>query len=132
MAEQEKPQGPKRRSSHKAKRVAASGAVATNREAPAQRPARHPVKGGLASERAGGSKPSPSSAATVETKARGWMAEFSRYLKSVKTEFHRVTWPSKQELKTATMVVVATLVVLTLYLYFVNVLLTGVFSRLGG
>lgn len=131
MAEQEKPQVPKRRSSHKAKRVAASGAVATNGEAPAQRPARPHVKGSAA-DRAGAAKPAPSPAAGVETKARGWMAEFSRYLKSVKTEFHRVTWPSKQELKTATTVVVATLFVLTLYLYFVNVLLTGVFSRLGG
>lgn len=132
MAEQEKPQGPKRRSSHKAAKRMAAGAVVTNGEAPAQRPARPHVKGGSASDRAGATKPAPSPTSNVETKARGWMAEFSRYLKSVKTEFHRVTWPSKQELKTATMVVVATLFVLTLYLFLVNVLFTGVFSRLGG
>lgn len=132
MAEQEKPQGPKRRSSHKAKRIAASGAVATNREAPAQRPSRPRVKGGETADRTGGSKPSPSSAPGVESKARGWAAEFNRYIKSVKAEFHRVTWPGKQELKTATMVVVATLFVLTLYLYVVNVTFTAAFSRIGG
>lgn len=60
------------------------------------------------------------------------MDELSRYLKSVKTEFHRVTWPSRQELKTATTVVVATLFVITLYLFVVNQLFTAAFSRLGG
>lgn len=53
-----------------------------------------------------------------------------RYLRSVKAEFLRVTWPTRKELKVATMVVVATLVVLTFYLYVVNVIFTAIFSRL--
>lgn len=53
-----------------------------------------------------------------------------RYLRSVKTEFLRVTWPTRKELKMATMVVVATLIILTLYLFVTNVIFTAIFSRL--
>jgi preprotein translocase subunit SecE len=132
MAEQEKPQGPKRRSSRKAARAAASGAVATNAGGtkPA-RPPRHHVGAGApgGGERAAGSKPAPSGS-PAEPRAKGWMADLSRYLKSVRTEFNRVTWPTRQELKVATMVVVATLFVLTLYLFVVNVAFSAIFSRL--
>lgn len=132
MAEQEKPQGPKRRSSHKARRLAASGAVVTNNEGAPKRPARTQAKGAVPAERAGGSKPAPVPVSGAEEKARGWVAALTRYLTSVKAEFIRVTWPTGQELKLATTVVVATLTVLTLYLYFVNTFFTKVFERLGG
>lgn len=137
MAEQEKPQGPKRRSSKQGARAAKSGAVATNSgAAKPPRPPRHHVQGAggaaRSPERTGGAKPAPSTPSTAETKARGWMADLNRYLKSVKAEFLRVTWPGRQELKVATMVVVATLFVLTLYLFIVNQVFTAVFSRLGG
>jgi len=74
-------------------------------------------------------KPQPSQPPS-KSETRGWWAEFMRYLRSVKAEFLRVTWPTRKELKVATMVVVATLVVLTFYLYVVNVIFTAIFSRL--
>lgn len=134
MAEQEKPQGPKRRSSHKAARAAASGRVITNQGAPPRppRPTRHHVKGASPERGAGGAKPAPSAPSAAETKARGWVADLTRYLKSVKAELLRVTWPTRQELKVATMVVVAMLFVLTMYLFVVDQLFTFVFRGIAG
>lgn len=132
MAEQETPQGdrPKRRSSRKFSGGNRSGSRGA---CPPQAPPRPHKKvtsvGGRPQSGVRNDKPQPSQPSAVEAKARGWWAEFMRYLRSVKAEFHRVTWPSKQELKTATMVVVATLIVLTVYLFLVNVVFTAIFSR---
>lgn len=133
MADQEKPQGPKRRSSQsKASAKARAGhPVPTNGEARKPvRPVRHHVKGTASPERPGGAKPAPSQPSATEAKARGWVGAFSRYLKGVKTEFLRVAWPSKQDLKKATMVVCFTLFLITAYLFVVNLTFTALFSKL--
>ena len=50
----------------------------------------------------------------------------AKYLKSVQTELKRVSWPSKQELKSSTIIVLITLFSVTAYLWFCN----SVFNRL--
>lgn len=64
-------------------------------------------------------------------RARGWMERFRKYLKAVQSEFKRITWPTKQELRAATIVVVATLIVVTFYLWVVDNVIGIVFQRLG-
>lgn len=65
-------------------------------------------------------------------KAKDWWSRLRRYLKSVRSEFGRITWPGRNELRSATIVVIATLVVVTFYLYVVDKLMGLFFTRLGG
>ena len=53
-------------------------------------------------------------------------AGVAKYLKSVQTELKRVSWPSKHELKSSTIIVLITLFSVTLYLW----LCDSVFARL--
>ncbi|MBI2266070.1 MAG: preprotein translocase subunit SecE [Armatimonadetes bacterium] len=54
----------------------------------------------------------------------------ARYLKSVKSEIKRVTWPSRQELRTATIVVAMTVVIVSMYMWVVDTILEKVFKLL--
>jgi len=63
---------------------------------------------------------------------RGAIQDFKKYLKAVKAEFLRITWPTRQELRAATIVVIVTLVVVTFYLYVVDVIINQIFMKLGG
>lgn len=49
-----------------------------------------------------------------------------KYLQGVKAELKRVAWPSKQELKASTTIVLITMIAVTAYLWFCN----EVFSKL--
>lgn len=51
-----------------------------------------------------------------------------RYLKSVRTEMGRISWPSMKDLRAATIVVVVTLVIVAAYMGVVDQLLTWVFK----
>jgi len=53
-----------------------------------------------------------------------------KYLKTVRSEVKRISWPSRQELKTSTIVVIVTLVLVTGYLYIVDVLLAAIFQKI--
>ncbi|MBI3925270.1 MAG: preprotein translocase subunit SecE [Armatimonadetes bacterium] len=53
------------------------------------------------------------------------------FLKSVANEYKRVTWPSKLELRAATIVVLFTLVLFATYLGFFNFLFDAVFTAIG-
>jgi preprotein translocase subunit SecE len=53
-----------------------------------------------------------------------------KYLKTVRSEVKRISWPSPQELKTSTIVVIVTLVLVTGYLYIVDVLLAAIFQKI--
>ena len=139
MAEPEKPQDapeprmPKRRSSRQRPlppEPTPKSAETQAGKTRTSRPVRHHVKG--VPERAGGDKPSPSAVAAGETKARGALDTATRFIKQVRTEFHRVTWPNKSELQKMTSVVIGTLVVLTLYMFVISKVFDVLFSRIGG
>lgn len=51
-----------------------------------------------------------------------------KYLKSVQTELKRVTWPTKQELKTSTIIVLVTLIAVTGYLWVCDTFFTHLFT----
>lgn len=52
------------------------------------------------------------------------------YLKSVQGEIKRITWPGKQELRAATIVVIVTLIIITSFLWLSNEVLLRVFQKL--
>lgn len=52
------------------------------------------------------------------------------YLKSIKGEIKRITWPSRKELTAATIVVLITLVIVTSFLALSNFVLSGVFTKM--
>ncbi|MFH1453981.1 MAG: preprotein translocase subunit SecE [Armatimonadota bacterium] len=52
------------------------------------------------------------------------------YLKNVKGEIKRITWPTKQELRAATIVVIITLIIVTVFLYVSNFVLVGLFNKI--
>lgn len=53
-------------------------------------------------------------------------AGVKKYIKGVTTEMKRVTWPSKHELKSSTIIVLVTLFSVTFYLWLCN----NIFERL--
>lgn len=53
-------------------------------------------------------------------KIKKWFKNIVDYLKAVKNEAKRITWPTKKELQTATIVVIITLIVVTTYMYVVD------------
>jgi len=53
-----------------------------------------------------------------------------KYLKTVRSEVKRISWPSPQELKTSTIVVIVTLGLVTGYLYIVDVILAQIFQKI--
>ncbi|MEQ8169395.1 MAG: preprotein translocase subunit SecE [Candidatus Eremiobacterota bacterium] len=53
-----------------------------------------------------------------------------KYLKSVKSEIKRVTWPSKKELWTSTIMVTGTLVVVSIFVYFTDQIFVMVFNAI--
>lgn len=54
------------------------------------------------------------------------------YFKGVRTEFRRVSWPSKHELKSSTIIVLVTLITVTSYLWVCDKIFTKVFEMLRG
>lgn len=52
------------------------------------------------------------------------------YLKSVQGELKRITWPTKQELRASTIVVIITLIIITSFLWLSNEILVRVFHKI--
>ena len=52
-----------------------------------------------------------------------------KYFKAVRSEVKRITWPSSQELKASTIVVIITLCIVTGYLFVVDTILAQLFKR---
>ena len=52
------------------------------------------------------------------------------YVRESRAELRKVTWPTKQQLWYSTLVVIAVTLVASAYLGLVDLLLTGVFSRI--
>ena len=59
-----------------------------------------------------------------------FFARTSRYLREVQVELRKTTWPSKQELIASTQVVLGLLVVVGLYIWGVDMILSFVFRFL--
>lgn len=52
------------------------------------------------------------------------------YIRESRAELRKVTWPTKKQVWYSTLVVIAVTFVVSLYLGLVDLLLTGVFSRI--
>jgi len=59
------------------------------------------------------------------------IAKFADFLVSVESELEKVTWPTRQEVVQATIVVICTMVFLGLFLFLIDLLWTWVFSFIG-
>lgn len=88
------------------------------------------VASGKSEQSGADNKKSAKSAASHEPSAgiKGRIAEISKFLKLVRTEMDRVSWPSWKELRAATIVVVVTLLLVSGYMGIVDWLLTLVFG----
>lgn len=60
----------------------------------------------------------------------GLMEKVLDYIRESRAELKRVTWPTKQQIWYSTLVVIAVTFMVSLYLGLVDLLLTGVFSRI--
>ncbi len=57
--------------------------------------------------------------------------KFADFLVSVESELEKVTWPSRQEVVQATLVVLFTMISLGLFLFLIDLLWTWLFSAIG-
>ncbi len=62
-------------------------------------------------------------------KIKKLFGDLQKYLKAVRSEVKRISWPSSQELRASTIVVIVTLVIVTAYLYVVDTVLGEIFVR---
>jgi preprotein translocase subunit SecE len=62
-------------------------------------------------------------------KIKKLFGDLQKYLKAVRSEVKRISWPSSQELRASTIVVIVTLVIVTAYLYIVDTVLGEIFVR---
>jgi len=62
-------------------------------------------------------------------KIKKMFGDLQKYLKAVRSEVKRISWPSPQELRASTIVVIVTLVIVTAYLYVVDTVLGQIFIR---
>ena len=60
----------------------------------------------------------------------GEMDKVLDYIRESKAELKKVTWPTKQQLWYSTIVVIVVTFIVSAYLGLVDVLLTGVFSKI--
>ena len=63
-------------------------------------------------------------------KIKGFIDNTGKYLKSVKSEMKRITWPTPAELRSYTVVVILVLVVISTYLWLVDNILAQAFLRM--
>ena len=64
-------------------------------------------------------------------KIKFYYEEVVKFLKSVKSELKRVTWPTKAELRASTIVVLVILVLITGYLWVTENIFLQIFKLLG-
>lgn len=102
-------------------------------EATAPRPDRTRSKQSVApGNDKGARKPSPvvASSPDLALRSQGWLEEFKAYLKGVRKEFDRITWPAREKLTTATVAVLVMLVMTSIFLAAVNIGLEFIFSKM--
>jgi len=59
-----------------------------------------------------------------------WYRKLGNFLKDVKSELKKVTWPSKNEVTSTTIVVIAATVFFGFYLFFMDLLFSWVISQI--
>ncbi|MBM4255115.1 MAG: preprotein translocase subunit SecE [Deltaproteobacteria bacterium] len=57
-----------------------------------------------------------------------WALTVQSFLQEAWAEFQRVQWPSRKEVRVATIVVIALVTIIALYLFFVDWILSGLFQ----
>jgi preprotein translocase subunit SecE len=65
----------------------------------------------------------------MEQKVR-WYKRFIPFLKEVRTEIKKVTWPSRNEVYNTTLVVIAATLFFGFYLFFMDVIFSWVVSEI--
>jgi len=68
--------------------------------------------------------------ATVPGKPTLWH-KFTKYLRDVRFEMRKVSWPNRQELITYTIVVLVTMVIVAAFTGIVDVIVSGLLNLLG-
>jgi preprotein translocase subunit SecE len=58
-----------------------------------------------------------------------WYKRFGNFLKDVRSELKKVTWPSKNEVVNTTVVVIAATIFFGFYLFFMDVIFSWVISQ---
>src|SRR5690242_10830064 len=77
-------------------------------------------------------KEKPRAAAASAAAAQdSFFARTARYLREVQVELRKTTWPSKQELIASTQVVLGLLVVVGIYMWLADVILSALFRFAG-
>jgi preprotein translocase subunit SecE len=59
-----------------------------------------------------------------------WYRKLGNFLKDVKSELKKVTWPSKNEVTSTTVVVIAATVFFGFYLFFMDLIFSWVISQI--
>jgi len=59
-----------------------------------------------------------------------WYKRFGNFLKDVRSELKKVTWPSKNEVVNTTIVVIAATVFFGFYLFFMDIIFSWVISQI--
>jgi preprotein translocase subunit SecE len=59
-----------------------------------------------------------------------WYKKLGNFLKDVKAELKKVTWPSKNEVTSTTVVVIAATVFFGFYLFFMDLIFSWVISQI--
>jgi preprotein translocase subunit SecE len=65
----------------------------------------------------------------MEKKVR-WYKRFANFLKEVRAEVKKVSWPTRNEVTNTTLVVIIAMVFFGIYLYFMDVLFSWVLLRI--
>jgi preprotein translocase subunit SecE len=61
-----------------------------------------------------------------------WYKRLGNFLKDVKAELKKVTWPSRNEVTSTTVVVIAATVFFGFYLFFMDVIFSWIISQIKG
>ncbi len=62
----------------------------------------------------------------------GWTSQLREFLKDVQTESAKVSWPSRQELRDSTIVVIVTVIIVSAFVGIVDRILTFGVSKIFG
>jgi preprotein translocase subunit SecE len=69
---------------------------------------------------------------SVKTPSLGWVERARQFLREVKVELKKVTWPSKRELIGSTIVVIVFVFIVAAYLGLIDFIYTAIIGKLLG
>ncbi len=68
--------------------------------------------------------------ANVKTKKKSFFARMKKYFKDTKSELKKVTWPSKEQLKQNTIVIITFIIIVGIFLFAIDMLFSWLSSLL--